>query len=164
MSVGSSKKQESLRKTSISALLTMLKPLTMWITTNCGKFWTWWEYQIIWPAPWEICMQVKKQHLGLDMEQQFSSVQFSCSVESDSLRPHETQHARPPCPSSTPRVHPNTCPLIRWCLPTISSSVVPFSSCPQSFPASGSFSMSPTDSKSGKESSMSRLYIVTFLI
>ena len=58
---------------------------------------------------------------------------------SDSLRPHELQHARPPCPSPTPGVHPNPCPLSRWCHPTISSSVVPFSSCPQSFPASGSF-------------------------
>ena len=61
---------------------------------------------------------------------------------SNSLRPHELQHTRPPCPSPTPRVHPNPCPLSRWCHPTISSSVVPFSSCPQSFPASRSFSMS----------------------
>ena len=60
---------------------------------------------------------------------------------SDSLRPHEPQHSRPPCPSPTPGVHPNPCPLCRWCHPTISSSVVPFSSCPQSFPASGSFQM-----------------------
>ena len=58
---------------------------------------------------------------------------------SDSLRPHEPQHARSPCPSPTPGVHPHSCPLCRWCHPTISSSVVPFSSCPQSFPASGSF-------------------------
>ena len=70
------------------------------------------------------------------------SVQFSHSVVSDSLRPHELQLARPPCPSPTPRVHPNPCPLSRWCHPTITSSVVPFSSCPQSFPASGSFLMS----------------------
>ena len=70
------------------------------------------------------------------------SVQFSCSVMSDSLRPHEPQHARPTCPSPTARVHPNSCPSSRWCHPTISSSVVPFSSCPQSFPASGSFQMS----------------------
>ena len=61
---------------------------------------------------------------------------------SDDLQPHEMQHARPPCPSPTPRVHPNSCPLSQWCHPTISSSVVPFSSCPQSFPASGSFQMS----------------------
>ena len=69
-------------------------------------------------------------------------VQFSCSVVSDSLRPHEPQHTRLPCPSPTPGVYPNPCPLSRWCHPTISSSVVPFSSYPQSFPASGSFQMS----------------------
>ena len=67
--VGSSKKQERSRKTSISALLTMPKPLTVWITTNCGKFWERWEYQTTWPASWEICMQVRKQQLELDMEQ-----------------------------------------------------------------------------------------------
>ena len=65
---------------------------------------------------------------------QFS--QFSHSVVSDSLRPHESQHARPPCPSPNARVYPNPCPLSQWCHPTISSSVVPFSSCPQSLPAS----------------------------
>ena len=70
------------------------------------------------------------------------SVRFSRLVMSDSLWPHEPQHARPPCPSPTPGVHPNPCPLTRWCHPTILSSIVPFSSCPQSFPASGSFQMS----------------------
>ena len=70
-----------------------------------------------------------------------SSVQFSRSVVSNSLRPHESQHARPPCPSPTPRVHSNSCPLSRWWHPTISSSVIPFS-CLQSFPASGSFPLS----------------------
>ena len=65
------------------------------------------------------------------------SVQFSRSVVSDSLRPHESQHARPPCPSPTPRVYPNPCPSSWWCHPAISSSVIPFSSCPQSFPALG---------------------------
>ena len=70
------------------------------------------------------------------------SVQFSRSVMSDSLRPHELQHTRPPCPSPTPGVHPNPCPLSQWCHPTISSSVVPFSSCLQPFPASGSFPVS----------------------
>ena len=68
--------------------------------------------------------------------------QFSHSVVSDSLRPHGLQHARPPCPSPTPRVYSNSCPLSQWCHPTISSSVVPFSSCLQSFPALGSFQMS----------------------
>ena len=72
---------------------------------------------------------------------QFSSDQISHSVVSDSLRPHELQHARPLCPSPTPRVHPNSCASSRWCHPAISSSVVPFYSCPQSLPASGSFPM-----------------------
>ena len=71
-----------------------------------------------------------------------SSVQFNGSVVSDSLWPHGLWHTRPPCPSPTPRVCSNSCPLSRWCHPIISSSVVPFSSCPQSFPASGSFPMS----------------------
>ena len=70
------------------------------------------------------------------------SVQFSHSVMSDSLWPHELQHARLPCPSPTPRTCSNSCPLSQWCHPTISSSVVPFSSCPQSFPATGSFPVS----------------------
>ena len=70
------------------------------------------------------------------------SVQFSCSVVSDSLRPRESQHARPPCPSPTPGVYSNPCPPRWWCHPAISSSVVPFSSCPQSLPASGPFPMS----------------------
>ena len=70
------------------------------------------------------------------------SVQFSPSVVSDSLRPHGPQHTRPPCPSPTPGACSNSCPLSWWCHPTISSSVVPFSSCPQSFPASGSFPVS----------------------
>ena len=72
-STGSCKKQESSRKTSISALLTMPKPLTVWITINCGKFFKRWEYQTNWPASWEICMQVRKQQLELDMEQQTGS-------------------------------------------------------------------------------------------
>ena len=72
---------------------------------------------------------------------QFSSVQFSRSVASDSLRPHGLQHTRLPCPSPTPGVYSNSCPLSQWCHPTISSSVVPFSSCLQSFPAPGSFQM-----------------------
>ena len=69
ISSGSSKKQESSRKTSISALLTTPKPLTVWITINYGKFWKKWEYQTTWPASWEICMEVRKQQLELDMEQ-----------------------------------------------------------------------------------------------
>ena len=70
---GSLKKQDSFRKTSTSALLTMPKPLTVWMTTNCGKFWKRWEYQTTWPASWETCMQVRKQQFELDMEQQTGS-------------------------------------------------------------------------------------------
>ena len=77
-------------------------------------------------------------------------VQFSRSVVSDSFRPHEPQHARPPCPSPTPRVYPNPCALSWWCHPAISSSVIPFSSCPQSLPASGYFPMSQLFRTSGQ--------------
>ena len=87
-----------------------------------------------------LLMKVKEESEKVGLK--LSSVQFSHSVVSDSLRPHELQHIRPPCPSPTPGVHPNPCPLSRGCHPTISSSVIPFSSCPQSFPASGSFPMS----------------------
>ena len=72
-SAGSSKKQESSRKTSISALLTIPKPLTVWVTINCGKFWKRWEYQTTWPASWETFMQIRKQQSELDMEQQTDS-------------------------------------------------------------------------------------------
>ena len=72
----------------------------------------------------------------------YGSVQFSCSVVSESLRPHELQHTRPPCLSPTPGVHSDSCPLSQWCHPAISSSVVPFSSRPQPLPASESFPMS----------------------
>ena len=86
-----------------------------------------------------------------------SSVQFSHSVVSDSLRPHELQHARPPCPSPTPGVHSNSCPLSRWCHPAILFSVVPFSSCPQSLPASGSFPISQLFAWGGQSSGVSAL-------
>jgi len=79
-----------------------------------------------------------------------SLVQFSHSVVSDSLRPHEPQNVRPPCQSPIPRVHPNPCPWSRWCHPAISSSVIPFSSCLQSFPASGSFQMSQLFASGGQ--------------
>ena len=72
-SAGSSKKKESSRQTSTSALLTMPKPLTVWITINYGKFWKRWEYQTTWPASWETCKQVRKQQLELDIEQQTGS-------------------------------------------------------------------------------------------
>ena len=85
----------------------------------------------------------------------YVSVQLSYSVVSDSLEPHEPQHARPPYPSPTPRVHPNPCPSSQWCHPTISSSFVPFSSCPQSFPASGSFPMSQLFTSGGQSTGVS---------
>ena len=84
-----------------------------------------------------------------------ASVQFSCSVVSDSLRPHELQHARPPCPSPTPGVLSDSHPSSQWCHPAISSSVVPFSSCPQSLPASESFSMSQLFAWGGQSTGVS---------
>ena len=86
-----------------------------------------------------------------------SSVQFSRSVVSDYLRPHESQHARPPCPSPTPGVHSDSRPSSRWCHPAISSSVIPFSSCPQSLPASESFPMSQLFAWSGQSTGVSAL-------
>ena len=86
----------------------------------------------------------------------FSSVQFSLSVMSDSLRPHESQPTRSPCPSPTPGVYPNSRPLSRWCHPPISSSVFPFS-CPQSLPASGSFPMSQLFTWGGQSIGVSAL-------
>ena len=83
------------------------------------------------------------------------SVQFGCSVMSDSLWPHEPQHARPPCPSPTPGVHQNPCPLSWWCHPTILSSVISFSFCPQSVPASGSFPMSQLFASGGQSTGVS---------
>ena len=80
----------------------------------------------------------------------YFSFQFSHSVVLDSLQLHELQHARRPCPPPTPGVHPNRCPLSQWCHPTILSSVIPFSSCPQSFPASGSFQMSQVFTSGGQ--------------
>ena len=86
-----------------------------------------------------------------------TSVQFSRSVVSDSLQPHESQHARPPCPSPTPSVHSDSRPSSQWCHPAISSSVVPFSSCPQSLPASESFPMSQLFASGGQSTGVSAL-------
>ena len=85
------------------------------------------------------------------------SVQFCRSVVSDSLRPHESQHSRPPCPSPTPRVHSDSRPSSQWCHPAISSSVVPFSSCPHSLPASESFPMSQLFAWDGQSTGVSAL-------
>ena len=115
---------------------------SVWDGYNCAIVLTFfviaflWDWNENWPflAQWPL----------------FSSVQFSCPVMSDSLWPHEPQHARPPYPSPIPWVHPNPCPLSQWCQPTISSSVILFSSCPQSFPISGSFQMSQLFSSGGQ--------------
>ena len=98
-----------------------------------------WRYHMLWM--WK---------MGSVVQCWFSSVQFSRSVVSDSLRPYESQHDRPPCPSPTPGAYSNSWPLSRWCHPAISSSVAPFSSCLQSFPASGSFPMSQLFTWGGK--------------
>ena len=90
----------------------------------------------------------------------FSSVHFSCSVVSYSLRPHESQHTRPPCPSPTPGVYSNSRPSSWWCQPAISSSVVPFFSCPQSLPTSGSFPMSQLFERGGQSIGVSALALV----
>ena len=96
-----------------------------------------------------------KLGLGLVGRAMLSSVQFSCSVISDSLWPHGLQHTRLPCPSPTSRVYSNSCPLSRWCHPTISSSVIPFSSCLQSFPTSGSFQIIQLFTSGGQNSGVS---------
>ena len=88
---------------------------------------------------------------------QYSSVQFSYSVMSDSLQPHESQHSRPPCPSPTPGVHSDLHPSSQWCHPAISSWVVPFSSCPSSLPASESFPMSQLFAWDGQSTGVSAL-------
>ena len=104
-----------------------------------------------------VCRHVSIFVIGIKKQGQFSSVQFSRSVVSDSLRPHESQHTRPPCPSPSPGVHSDSRPLSQWCHPAISSSVVPFSSCPQPLPASGSFPMSQLFTWGGQSTGVSAL-------
>ena len=112
------------------------------------KYWLWQKY-LKYP-----------QWSGWGKNVQFSSVQFSRSVMSDSLRPHELQHARPPCPSPTPGVYSNSRPASQWCHPAISSSVFPFSSCPQSLPASGSFPISQLFASGGQSIGVSASVLV----
>ena len=100
-------------------------------------------------------MRARKLISSLLFPKGFRFSSLSCSVMSDSLRPHGVQHTRPPCPSPTPRVYPDSCPLSRWCHPTISSSVLPFFSHLQSFPASGSFQMSQLFPSGGQRSGAS---------
>ena len=107
---------------------------------------------------WTVVLEkTLEECLGLQGSQAFClSVQFSSVSQScPTLRPYEPQHARPPCPSPTPGVHPNPCPLCQWCHPPISSSVIPFSSCPQSLPASGSFPMSQLFASGGQSTGVS---------
>ena len=129
------------------------QPLTKLLTHLIG-IWSWQlkayvSLFFLWPSNkiyvWKPCLW------------QLISVQFSRSVVSDSLRPHESQHARPSCPSPNPGVHSDSCPSSRWCHPAISSSVAPFSSCPQSLPASGSFPMSQLFAWGGQSTVVSAL-------
>ena len=118
----------------------------------------------------QIIFDLKKQNIFKNLTHQlewitkifdrlcvFRSDQISHSVVSDSLRPHESQHARPPCPSPNPRVHSDSCPSSQWCHPAISSSVIPFYSCPQSLPASESFPMSQLFAWGGQSTGVSAL-------
>ena len=116
--------------------------------------------KLFWPEIM-ICRRKRGKH-SLNKQWAFtnaftSSVQFSRTVVSNSLQPHESQHARPPCPSPTPGFHPNSRPLGWWCHPAISSSVIPFSSCPQSLPASESFPMSQLFAWGGQSTGVSAL-------
>ena len=106
------------------------------------------------PVPSATGEVVERSHWSYE---HWIQIQFSRSVVSDSLPPHGLQHARPPCPSPTPRVYSNSCPLSRWCHPTISSSVISFSSCLQSFPASRSFPMSQFFTWGGQSTGVSAL-------
>ena len=101
-----------------------------------------WMYETASFPSIEVLLEARDRNIHSFSSVQFSSVQFSRSVVSDSLQPHELQHAKPPCPSQTPGDYSDSCPSSRWCHPAISSSVVPFSSYPQSLPASGSFPVS----------------------
>ena len=129
--------------------------ISWWLETVENHFICMWLYMyIFWKMSIQVlclfCNQVICFSLFLMLSCMFSSVQFSCSVVSDSLRPHELQHARTPCLSPTPGVYPNPCPSSWWCHPTISSSVIPLSSCPQSLPASGSFPTSQLFASGGQ--------------
>ena len=108
---------------------------------------------------WVSCIDRWILHHCATQEAHVCSLQFSCSDVSNSLRPHESQHARPPCLSPTPRVHSDSRPSSQWCHPAISSSVVPFSSCPQSLPASQSFPMSQLFAWGGQSTGVSALAI-----
>ena len=127
--------------------------VTVWTFFGIALLWDWNEnrlFPILWPL-------LSFPNLLMYRVRHFSSVQFSYSVVFDSLRPHESQHTRPPCPSPTPGVHPDSRPSSQWCRPAISSSVIPFSSCPQSLPASGTFPMSQLFTWGGQSIGVSAL-------
>ena len=118
---------------------------------GAGVIWSWIYFKIYQWITWKY---EGKRNQGW-LQDQISSVQFSRSVMSNSLQPHELQQSRPPCPSPTPRVYPNPCPLSRWCHLTISCSVIPFSSCLQSFPTSGYFQISQLFASGGQNTGVS---------
>ena len=122
-----------------------IKGTYFWSVVKLSFLFLFYVYSVMRKEKW-----VKLSHINNNESVQFSSVQFSCSVMSDSLWPHGLQHTRPPCPSPTPGIYSNSCPLSRWCHPTISSSVIPFSSRLQYFPASGSFQMSQLFASGGQ--------------
>ena len=112
-------------------------------------------HRVLYAVAWIVC--VSHQKMWPSPNPGFSSVQFSRSVMSNSLWPHESQDARPPYSSPSPRVHSDSCPSSPWCHPAISSSVIPFSSCPQSLPASDSFPMSQLFAWGGQSTGVSAL-------
>ena len=142
-------------------VMSQLTYFTIWHDSNVVADITWLAYKMIQIMAKNQCLKstsfFKSRFsskyffpLNIIISHKQVSVQFSRSVVSNSLWPHELHHARAPCPSPTPGVHPNPCPLSRWWHPTISSSVVPFSSGPQSFPESGSFQMSQLFASGGQ--------------
>ena len=142
-------------------VMSQLTYFTIWHDSNVVADITWLAYKMIQIMAKNQCLKstsfFKSRFsskyffpLNIIISHKQVSVQFSRSVVSNSLWPHELQHARAPCPSPTPGVYPNPCPLSRWCHPTISSSVVPFSSGPQSFPASESFQMNQLFASGGQ--------------
>ena len=146
--------------------MSQLTYFTIWHDSNVVADITWLAYKMIQIMAKNQCLKstsfFKSRFsskyffpLNIIISHKQVSVQFSRSVVSNSLWPHELQHARAPCPSPTPGVYPNPCPLSRWCHPTISSSVVPFSSQLQSFPASGSFQMSQLFTSGGQSITVS---------
>ena len=133
-----------------SATLKLFRTFSPWLNLFYSLKYTWFC----------VLLFIIQEILGKKSYQAYchlNSVQFSHSVVSDSLWPHELQHARPPCASPTPGVHQNSCPSSRWCHPAISSSVVPFSSCPQSLPGSESFPMSQLFAWGGQSFGVSAL-------